>query len=62
MDAELDEENDVRPLPAACFIYGKNDMTETRGARATEAFFGRRQGKPVRERQAAPHGHRLPHL
>ncbi len=35
-------------------------MTETRGARATEAFFGRRKGKPLRERQAAHLEHLLP--
>ncbi|MFB2549858.1 tRNA (guanine(46)-N(7))-methyltransferase TrmB [Ensifer soli] len=28
-------------------------MTETRARRATEAFFGRRKGKPLREQQAA---------
>eukprot|EP01031_Cornospumella_fuschlensis_P042236 gene42236-51571_t len=28
-------------------------MTEPRRSRATEAFFGRRKGKPLRERQAA---------
>ncbi|APG83216.1 tRNA (guanine-N(7)-)-methyltransferase TrmB [Sinorhizobium americanum CCGM7] len=28
-------------------------MTEPRGARSTEAFFGRRKGKPLRDRQAA---------
>lgn len=37
-------------------------MTETRGARATEAFFGRRKGKPLRERQAAHLEHLLPLL
>ncbi len=40
----------------------ENDMTETRGARATEAFFGRRKGKPLRERQAAHLEHLLPLL
>ncbi|MCA1438872.1 tRNA (guanosine(46)-N7)-methyltransferase TrmB [Ensifer sp. IC4062] len=37
-------------------------MTELRRARATEAFFGRRKGKPLRERQAAHLEHLLPTL
>ncbi|ASY67504.1 tRNA (guanine-N(7)-)-methyltransferase [Sinorhizobium fredii USDA 205] len=37
-------------------------MTEPRRARATEAFFGRRKGKPLRERQAAQLENLLPVL
>ncbi|WP_026613445.1 tRNA (guanine(46)-N(7))-methyltransferase TrmB [Ensifer aridi] len=37
-------------------------MTEPRRARATEAFFGRRKGKPLRERQAAHLENLLPAL
>ena len=37
-------------------------MTEPRRARATEAFFGRRKGKPLRERQAGHLAHLLPAL
>ncbi|OAP41244.1 tRNA (guanine-N7)-methyltransferase [Sinorhizobium glycinis] len=37
-------------------------MTEPRRARATEAFFGRRKGKPLRERQAAQIENLLPAL
>ncbi len=53
MDAELDEENDVRPLPQPASSMGKNDMTETRGARATEAFLAAARARPCGSAQAA---------
>ncbi|APG89755.1 tRNA (guanine(46)-N(7))-methyltransferase TrmB [Sinorhizobium americanum] len=37
-------------------------MSEPRGARSTEAFFGRRKGKPLRDRQAAQFETLLPLL